>query len=912
MPGPQPSAEQSAIITARARRLQVIACAGSGKTEAMAQRVAALLAEGVPPAAIVAFTFTERAAASLKQRVFERAEDRLGTERTARLGPLFVGTIHAYCFRLLQEHAPEYGSFDLLDEHRLAALVSREHGRLGLERLGSRHWRGIGDFLRNVQAVENELIPTEKLEGEFGACYGGLCDALKRYRLLTYGQLITLAIKVLEGREARARLQAVLQHLVVDEYQDINPAQERLIELMTSGGAGLCVVGDDDQGIYQWRGSDLANLQRFTQRHPEAKRLPLSENRRSRPSIIAAANRLALGIKPRLEKTMLATRGDTGSVLCSWAVETPEAESEMIATAIARLHERGCPYRAIAVLYRSVRTSAPPLLAELDRRGIPFQCAGRTGLFLQPEAMLLGRTLAWLCGNEWKDARFGESAKAELPELMQGFAARFGGPKMARVRAKLEAWRASANNESEPANLVGEYYGLLHALGVQSWNLGEPETAARMGTLARFSSLLADFEHAKRRARWVESSGGLVHRGGHSGGLWFYRQLFSYVQFYALGAYEDFAGEANPGLDAVDVLTVHQAKGLEWPVVFVPGLSARRFPSSKAGRKQNWMLPEAAFPASSRGRYEGGEMDERRLFYVALTRARDVLYVSRFRKTAKQTATPSPFLRELDLPEQTEPELPREAGTEHVAAAAPLRISFSDLAGYEACPFSYRLRALIGFEPQLAQELGYGRAVHSVLRRLAVTARTCGRLPTEQEANAVLEGEFYLPFANRPAFEQLKAAAWRLVRDYLGQHGDDLLRIWDTERPFELRVEGATVQGRADVIYDHEDGRPLGLALADYKTAADAPGTDVHAFQLALYAAAARQEGLDVRAAYLHDLGSAARIRVDVGGERASAAAVRAAALAAGVTGRRFPPQPAAERCARCDVNAVCGSATAR
>jgi DNA helicase-2/ATP-dependent DNA helicase PcrA len=328
----------------------------------------------------------------------------------------------------------------------------------------------------------------------------------------------------------------------------------------------------------------------------------------------------------------------------------------------------------------------------------------------------------------------------------------------------------------------------------------------------------------------VEGNGARVHRGGNSGGLWFCRQLFSYVQFYALEAYEDLAGEANPALDAMDVLTVHQAKGLEWPVVFVPGLSARRFPSSKAGRKQTWMLAEAAFPAASRGRYEGGEMDERRLFYVALTRARDVLYVSRFRKTAKQTAAPSPFLRELDLPEQTEPELPREAGAEHVVAAAPLRISFSDLAGYEACPFSYQLRALIGFEPQLAQELGYGRAVHSVLRRLAVTARTWGRLPTEQEASAVLEGEFYLPFANRPAFEQLKAAAWRLVRNYLGRHGDDLLRIWDTERPFELQVEGATVQGRADVIYHHEDGRPLGLALADYKTAADAAGTDVHAF----------------------------------------------------------------------------------
>src|SRR5262245_31428842 len=160
-----PSPEQQGVIAHRGSHLQVIACAGAGKTEAISRRVSALIKEDVDPAQIVAFTFTERAANSLKNRITKRVAEAKGQAFLDRLSPMFVGTIHAYCLRLLQDHVPEFGNFDVLDENRLAGLLSREHKRLELSKLGMQHWRPIFDFLRNADVMENELLDPLPLKG---------------------------------------------------------------------------------------------------------------------------------------------------------------------------------------------------------------------------------------------------------------------------------------------------------------------------------------------------------------------------------------------------------------------------------------------------------------------------------------------------------------------------------------------------------------------------------------------------------------------------------------------------------------------------------------------------------------------------------------------------------------------------
>ena len=256
------SKQQQQIVDPRGGELQVIACAGSGKTESVSRRVASIIQGGEAPESIVAFTFTEKAATELKDRIYKKVEATQGKEFLGRLGPMFVGTIHAYCFRILQDHVPKYGNYDVLDEHRHSALISQRRYELNLTILHNRHWRSIETFRRAADVIGNDLIPLEDLKGtDIGECYAAYRDMLDRYRLLTFGMIIAKAVEVLEEEPTiYERVAGSLRHLIVDEYQDINPAQERLIEILAQPPVQLCVVGDDDQAIYQWRGSDLGSV----------------------------------------------------------------------------------------------------------------------------------------------------------------------------------------------------------------------------------------------------------------------------------------------------------------------------------------------------------------------------------------------------------------------------------------------------------------------------------------------------------------------------------------------------------------------------------------------------------------------------------------------------------------------------
>ncbi len=903
------SSEQQQVIAHRGGHLQVVACAGAGKTEAISRRVCALVEECVEPGQIVAFTFTERAAASLKNRITRRVAEAMGQAYLDRLGAMYVGTIHAYCLKLLQDHVPDFGNYDILDENRLAGLLSREYRRLGLGKLGPQHWRPIRDFMRNADVVENELIDRRTLLGTpFGDSYNEFCKTLDKYHFLTYGRLIAAAVHFLQTPAVFARVHGRLRHLIVDEYQDVNPAQEKLIALLARDPVQLCVVADDDQSIYQWRGSDVSHMLEFASRYSAAS-LVLSVNRRSRPAIIARANAFAATIAPRLEKSMEPHREAGGPEVHAWAAETADDEARVIADTVERIRQRGFRYKDVAVLYRSVRSGSPPLIEELKARGIPFRCAGRTGLFLQPEARVLGMLYAWLSKNDWKSERYRQSQPVTLDDLDHEFGETFNaGKPVAGLRQYLTDWRGLTGNNAAPINLVRDYYRLLHLLGVRSLDLDDPADSARLGTLARFSMILADFEHVTRRGRFVDEGGQPVYRGGTDRGSYFYQRLFNYLQFYALDAYEDFEGEDTFDLDCVDILTVHQAKGLEWPVVFLPGLVQGRFPSKFAGKAQGWLIPEAAFPPEARRRYEGSEAEERRLFYVAMTRARDALYLSRFRRL-QNTFQPSPFVVEVaggdpavadtvPLPEPFTP--PADEPQEQPA------VSFSDLSLYEQCPLRFRFSSSLGFQPQLVTELGYGKAIHHILRKVADLTKAKGSLPTKAEVEEAFRDAFYLPFANNASFHNLFDRARALVARYLTDYAGDLLRVWETERAFELHLDRGVVNGRADVILDREGGRVDHLAIVDYKTSNDARADDLFAFQLAIYASAGRGEGLTVDAAYLHLLKESERRPVPVDSRAVKVARQRASLLIEGIVEADFPARPEEKKCRGCDMRAIC------
>jgi DNA helicase-2/ATP-dependent DNA helicase PcrA len=404
--GPKLSGAALDAVHHRGTHLQIIASAGSGKTEVVSQRVAELLAEGNPPESIVAFTFTDRAAQELNNRIARRVEERSGTRAIDRLARLYVGTIHGFCYRLLRDHVQRYQTYDVLDENQLTAFLSREASRLKLRQLDSRQrlFASIAAFIKNVEVVENELLDPEKMRDPFRSVLLAYYGTLERYHLLTYGQQVVQAVKQLEDPLLAAKLHAKLRHLIVDEYQDVNPAQERLIELLTGPQVELCVVGDDDQAIYQWRGSDVSNIVTFADRYPNVKTFEITTNRRSRPMVIDVANQFACSIAERMEKTMGSDRppsAGSGPEVVLWKAASESEEGGWIAKCILDLVDQGVAYRDIAVL---VRTSAAYrcLMDQFATLRIPVQPAGRTGIFDQPEGLVLGHTMVWLTDLNWR------------------------------------------------------------------------------------------------------------------------------------------------------------------------------------------------------------------------------------------------------------------------------------------------------------------------------------------------------------------------------------------------------------------------------------------------------------------------------------------------------------------------------
>lgn len=894
------------------RHTQIIACAGSGKTETMARRVAQLVADGVSPAAIVAFTFTERAAAELKNRIAQRVAEKLGKDALGPLSPMFVGTIHGYAFRMLQTHVPKYGNYDVLDDHRHVGLISREYRRLSLDKLGSKkHWKPVRDFIRTADIITNELIDPARLSPQpLADAYAAYVDMLDRFRVLPFGQLIARAVLHLDQPDVFERVHGPLRYLFVDEYQDINPAQERLIQRLAQSPVSLTVVGDDDQSIYQWRGADVSNILKFADRHGSTNQETLTVNRRSRPAIIQKANAFAASIRPRIQKSMDTHRGAAQVEIVPWRAANPDDEAEQIASTIERLNRDGFAYRDIAVLFRSVRTSGPPLTAALSRRRIPFRAAGRTGLFLHPEPAAFAQIHAWFVGGDWKDGRFDTPVPVSIDPVVGTLESLFGnGQPLPWLRQYLEDWKADRLGGKRPINLVGDYYRALSRLGVGGIDPDTPLGSARLGGLARFAQVLADFEHVNRRGRWVTEDGARRFVGGPDRGRTYAQSLYNYLLHYANEAYEEFEGEESPETDAVDILTIHQSKGLEWPVVFMPSLVEGRVPSRYAGRPQGWLLAEDVFPPSVRSRYEGSETEERRLFYVALTRARDCVYLSHFERKTNQFK-PSPFLTELVGQAVPVPALPRPTPAPKSATPhdQPLSLSFSEIAVFDECGYRYRLASVFNFQQALAVELGYGKALHHVLRLVAEHVLTHGRPPDAGAVRAILDDEFYLPFANAPTFERMRRSAERLVHQYLADHPGDLKQIWATERPFELHLEGGSITGRADVILRHEMGQDS-LAIVDYKASVDARAEAQYALQLAVYAAAGRREGLEVAAAFVHDLALGQRTEVDVTAETSAAAVARIEESIAGIRTRRFEASPDESRCTACDYRKVCRSA---
>jgi len=339
-----------------------------------------------------------------------------------------------------------------------------------------------------------------------------------------------------------------------------------------------------------------------------------------------------------------------------------------------------------------------------------------------------------------------------------------------------------------------------------------------------------------------------------------------------------------------------------------------RFPSRRAGTPRDWLFPEGIVADGVAARYAGGDAEERRLFYVALTRARDTVFLSRFERKSRRFK-PSPYLLEtvgetLLRPDELPVPEPPAGGV--ATSAPPLEVSFSALALASECGRAWRLGTSFDFPQPHTPQLGYGRALHHVLRQVAERVRATGRAPRAGAVERLLDHEFYVPYATPAAWRAMRSSAKRAVTAYIQEHTDELTRVWGVERPFELHLAEGVVHGRADVVVADAPGPSPRLTLLDYK-ATTAPEREAsYIWQLQVYAAAGRREGLAIEAGWLHEMSTGSRQEVDLGSRAVRQAEARVEELMTQIREGELEARPTRDRCRKCDWRPVCGLAADR
>jgi len=323
-PKPLSDTQKKAVLSDK-DHIRIIAGAGAGKTETLTRRIVYnLIHEEVDPSAIVAFTFTDKAAQSMKSRVYDRLRSLGRDDICYRIGDLYIGTIHGYCHRILVDHFG-YGSYDAFDANQEMAFLMRVGWELGLGNDGG-YSRNCEEFLETVNVVNGELLDggiLEKKEPEFFKRLRKYEEILDSYKRLTFDRMIKLAVMNLQGKPEKLKH---VKYLLVDEYQDINRAQEKLIQLIGTN-AGLFIVGDPRQTIYRWRGSDEKCFEDFSRKYPDTETISITENRRSAKSILDLANTFSDSFESQRYDHIAPTRKDEGIVV-HIATDTSEAEAD--------------------------------------------------------------------------------------------------------------------------------------------------------------------------------------------------------------------------------------------------------------------------------------------------------------------------------------------------------------------------------------------------------------------------------------------------------------------------------------------------------------------------------------------------------------------------------------------------------
>ncbi len=875
----------------------VIAGAGTGKTTVLVQRIVHLVARAhVRPDEILAVTFTDNAAGELQQRVKR--------ELGAKAAGLRASTFHSYCFELLQQTGNAFRPLDRVD---LFVYLRRRLSELPLQRFIKAATPGqfLQDLLTFFDRCEDELVtasdyaayvrrlakgesplprmtqskhagelpPQEVLARcqEVAAVFSKVVELLEADNLGPFGQMIGRAVRLLEHDHALlAEARRHARFLLIDEFQDSNVAQIRLARLLGGDAQNVFAVGDPDQAIYRFRGATTGAFDQFERHFSGVKRVRLQKNRRSLSPILQCAfhvidqNPPVMSHDARPRRQLISAREealrDAGKLIFTDPVEivrtsnAPEEAADVAASAAAARRHcpghqdprskrlRACRWADFAILYRQ-HTHRDALVRELTAREVPFHVKGvdvadspevrdalaaLTAIATPADAISLFR-LAALPQFAIDGARLRESLAAAREGSMVSILQQLrGGKQLLQVLSRL-AGTALAGSLSASQVLD---------LALRAFDI--PHQVAPIAALRKF---LSDWENKP-----ITKTGKL-------------EEFLEYLDYFLEAGGSINAIENDDSADGVQLMTVHAAKGLEFAHVFVIRAASGSFPA--AFREALFEFPQALRDPLTSNEGDPRQVyaeEERRLFYVAMTRACDTLSLSGKRGRGRDPNPPgylrglardrslAEVLRVRDSESAQPPATGTAAPVSRVASwlELPVRagmdsltLSVSRMETYETCPLRFKIETDWRLPGEPFPAMHFGNAVHTTLRAYYDALRVGRPLSREALLQCFSDALSEMRFEDdlqRVLFE--RQGKNQLGRFYDLHRDESVPEVIATEQAFQLQMGGVRVRGRID----RADRTPQGIVITDYKTGSPRTQEDAdESLQLSIYALAAKQ-----------------------------------------------------------------------
>lgn len=877
--------EQLEAIRHNEGPLLIIAGAGTGKTTVITERIKYLiLKKGVNPSEILALTFTEKAA--------QEMEERVDVAMPYGYTQMWISTFHSFCDRILRSEAIHIGlnpAYRLLTEAQSILFLRENLFKFRLE-----YFRPLGNpnkFLEGMlshfsRLKDEDISPDEYLlwaqkqkskadENEVKKTQE-LTNAYKTYEelkvkkgVMDFSDLISNALKLFRTRKnILATYQNQFKYILVDEFQDTNFAQNTLAILLAGDRKNITVVGDDDQAIYRWRGAAIANIIQFKKHFPKAKVVTLTTNYRSTEEILNVSYQLIqhnnpdrLEVKEHINKKLVSMRKVRGDKVEFIHAARVEDEAEMVAKKIKELTRDQYRFSNVAILLRA-NDHSQPFIRAFERHKIPYQFLGPGRLFHQEEIKDLIAYLKVLYNFEDSSSLYrvlvmpifgfesieiavllnlAKKKNYTLFEALEKTNEIFLKPQTKEkvekiaVMIKRHLERIAKDTAGQILYYFLEDSGLLKKLLKSEGDKDE----RRAKNIAKFFDKLKTFEVERQEATvfavvdWID----LSMQMGES----------------PLAADMDWAQN-----NAVNILTVHSSKGLEFPIVFIVNLVTQRFPTRE--RREQMPIPQELIKEIlPTGDYHLQE--ERRLFYVAMTRARDHLFLTaaNFYGEGKRERKISPFayevlgeetikkitseqldnrtMKQLSLIEWKQP-TSRPASNLKPLSFSVTYLSYSQIQTFDICPLHYKLRYILKIPvPQTAAQ-SFGTSIHSTLRDFYQAWIRREKLQINKvlgllEKNWINEG-YTSKSHERSAFEKAK----HILLKYLKKNFSKKQIPIALELPFKFVIENLKIGGRIDRIDLLKDKK---IEIIDYKTGNNIPDEKEleNNLQLTFYALAA-------------------------------------------------------------------------